>query len=231
MKFAAISDLHGHLPQLSKGLDTLLVAGDILPLSIQMNSKKSKQWLKGVFFPWCLENARITVFVGGNHDFWLERHGKDDLTKILPPEIIYLENNCTVLDGKYIIYGTPLCQIFGNWAFMAPQYMIEEKVESLKEDKDSLDPNDSAKSILLTHDAPYGISDVLLQDVPWNNGEHIGNPALRKLVEYLRPNYHLHGHLHSTEHEAEQLGRTEIRNVSILDENYIEAYEPFYFEF
>lgn len=37
----------------------------------------------------------------------------------------------------------------------------------------------------------------------------------------------MHGHLHSTSHDKEMLGDTEIYNVSLLDENYKMVYQPF----
>ena len=47
-------------------------------------------------------------------------------------------------------------------------------------EKFSLIPNDV--DFLLTHDAPYGTSDVVLEDVPWNKHEHIGNVPLRDAI-------------------------------------------------
>ena len=39
-----------------------------------------------------------------------------------------------------------------------------------------------------------------------------------------------HGHLHTTAHEEEFLGKTKVVCVSVLDENYEVAYEPTYIE-
>jgi Icc-related predicted phosphoesterase len=85
--------------------------------------------------------------------------------------------------------------------------------------------------ILMSHDAPYGVSDVLLQkDCPWATGEHIGNKPLARFIEQVVPKINLHGHLHSTNHEKEMYGDTEVYNVSLLDENYRMVYNPQYFE-
>ena len=87
------------------------------------------------------------------------------------------------------------------------------------------------KSILLSHDSPYGCSDIVLDKTcPWYSGEHIGNPELKALIERLKPTINLHGHLHTTNHEAEWIGETEVRCVSVLDEQYKVAYKPYYFE-
>ena len=38
--------------------------------------------------------------------------------------------------------------------------------------------------IFLSHDAPYGVSDIILQkDCWWADGSHIGNKSLRKFIE------------------------------------------------
>ena len=85
--------------------------------------------------------------------------------------------------------------------------------------------------ILMSHDAPYGVSDVLLQeDCPWADGKHIGNESLRKLLDKAQPQYNFHGHLHSTNRNAEYLGKTIVHNVSLLDEFYKMVYKPLYIE-
>ena len=58
---------------------------------------------------------------------------------------------------------------------------------------------------------------------------HIGNEQLRDAILEKKVHMNLHGHLHSANHEKELLGETEVYNVSLLDEDYIEAYKPLYF--
>lgn len=85
--------------------------------------------------------------------------------------------------------------------------------------------------IIMAHDAPYGVSDVLLQkDCSWADGSHIGNHSLATFIEKAQPKIMVHGHLHSTNHEKEMLNDTAVYNVSLLDENYKMVYEPSYFE-
>ena len=85
--------------------------------------------------------------------------------------------------------------------------------------------------IVLSHDAPYGVSDVLLQeDCLWANGEHIGNHSLKKLIERAQPTLACHGHLHSSNREMELLGSAKVYNVSLLNEDYKMVYKPQYFE-
>lgn len=85
-------------------------------------------------------------------------------------------------------------------------------------------PNDL--DILITHDVPYGISDVLLQTVYWNTSEHIGNKPLREAILEKKPKWHFSGHLHSTNHDIVQVEGINHANVSLLDEKYNLIYEP-----
>lgn len=230
-KFCAISDLHGQIPVLKEKPDILLVAGDIVPLHCQMNSKRSKDWLKNEFIPFCENNCKEqAIVIGGNHDMWLANHGTTEFADMLPPTMEYLENEVVIIDEEYAILGTPLCHIFGNWWFMLPDNDIRRKLEPCIKEMEEHD----GKKIMLCHDAPYGVSDVILQkDIPWANGEHIGCQPIFDVCEKVKPDYLLHGHLHSTNHDAEFMndGKTEVRNVSLLDERYQLVYEPFYFEF
>ena len=200
MNIAAISDLHGDLRiDLPKNLDYLFIAGDIVPLRYQAYSKVSKDWFEDEFLTWCMDQGIIkNIFIiAGNHDFYLERHGDE-----------FKKNMYDMSDGKII-------------------YLDNELWEN-KEEFDKVPVFPSTKpSFILSHDAPYGVSDVLLQkNCWWADGSHIGNKALRELIERTKPDYNLHGHLHSTNHDVEMLGNTEIRCVSILNEDYKIAYEP-----
>jgi Icc-related predicted phosphoesterase len=85
--------------------------------------------------------------------------------------------------------------------------------------------------ILMSHDAPYGVSDVVMQkDCPWATGEHIGNKPLAGFIEKTQPKIVVKGHLHSTNREPEYLNESKVLSVSLLDENYRMVYEPQYFE-
>ena len=125
-------------------------------------------------------------------------------------------------DGKeYSIYGTPWCQVFGRWAFMAPDTVLKEIYSKIPKDLD----------ILITHDQPYGYGDILLQeDCPWANGEHIGNKMLLEAIGKRRPRYQFNGHLHSCSHEAIDIDGTIHYNVSLRDEKYQPVYEPLYLD-
>ena len=221
MRICAISDMHGQYNFKIEPCDIALICGDIVPLYVQMSSKDSEEWFKTFFIPWCNNlPCEKVVFVCGNHDFWGQRH--PDRVKLAlegQDKIVYLDCEYYEYKGK-VIYGTPWCKPFYNWAFMEP---IEESDERYK-DVEHFD-------ILISHDAPYGVSDVLLQeDMPFATKDHIGNHAITRLIERVKPQLALHGHLHSSNRELEMLGNTKVYNVSLLDERYEMVFEPQYFD-
>ena len=64
-------------------------------------------------------------------------------------------------------------------------------------------PNDL--DILVTHYPPYGILD-----------ENLGSPEILNFVLKAKPKWHLFGHIHETEGQQFQLGRTICHNISVF---------------
>lgn len=229
MKVAAISDLHGMLPiypspywEGIEECELLLICGDILPLRVQTNMLESRIWLTEEFKPWAASLPIEQVyFIAGNHDFWFERN---DLTahQIFSShdKVRYLKNEyvdyLSTQDAKvYRIFGTPYCHQFGNWAFMRDEETLAKKFNQIPGNVD----------ILLSHDAPYGTSDICFEGFAANKG-HIGCPELRDAIIASKPRYNFHGHLHTSNHEEEILGETKVYNTSILNESYDFVYNP-----
>ena len=218
LNICAISDLHGTLPEIKES-DLLLIAGDLVPLYCQADYTESKLWLSTIFNVWA-EDLPVdkVILIGGNHDGFICVH-EEEFRSILSPKCVYLKDEMTMYKG-ITIYGTPWCHQFGNWWFMDSDLNLTKKFKAIP---DNLD-------ILLTHDAPYGCNDICLENVSWNKGDHIGSRPLREVILEKHPLKVVHGHLHSTKHEWEQLGTTMVTNVSILNEKYLYCYEPTYFE-
>lgn len=226
MKICAFSDMHGQLDFKVEPCNIVLICGDIVPLNIQSKMTDSEAWFKEIFIPWCNNlPCEKVVFIAGNHDFILYDH-PDRIRMMLKEngdKITYLDCEILEYDGK-IIYGTPMCKPFGRWAFM-PSY--EEQDERYERHLKAIGKID----IVMSHDAPYGISDVLLQkDCPWADGSHIGNKSLRKFIDYAKPSLVLQGHLHSTNHEKTEHNGSNVYCVSLLNENYEMTYKPLYLE-
>lgn len=228
IKVCAISDMHGILDFDIKECDILCICGDIVPLKVQYYLEGTLKWLSKEFIPWCEKQPCDKVFlIAGNHDLVAEQHPDDWETMFKNTKITYLHDSYaeytkeTYDDFSTItIYGTPWCHQFYNWAFMTSDVELEKIYNKIPYKVD----------ILLTHDAPYGTSDVILQDCPWNNGSHIGCHPLGNAVDEKKPRILLHGHLHSTNHELEKRGDTDVYNVSVVDERYERIYKPLYIE-
>lgn len=227
LSICVMSDLHGVLPYI-ESCDILLICGDIVPLRMQRNKPQCEKWLKTSFADWIksLPCERV-IFIAGNHDHIFENVDYKWINSIITEptdsKAIYLENSHIdhlSNDGKvYRIYGTPACHIFGNWAFMYSDEKLQELYQNIPEDCD----------ILISHDAPYGVSDICFESY-WNKEKNIGNKPLREATLEKSPSYLFHGHLHSSNHELEYLGNTKVYNTSILGEDYSIKYCPLYLD-
>lgn len=229
MNVCAISDLHGTLLPIEdfKPCELLCICGDISPLNIQANHKKMRKWLVNEFKPWCesLPCDKV-IFIAGNHDDICKN--SDFMYSVFPKDekVTYLFHEGYTYISKsgkeYNIFGTPYCKLFGNWAFMEMDDMLDKLYKDIPENLD----------ILMTHDAPYGVSDIILQeDCPWYDGKtHIGNKPLSQEILRKTPKVVLHGHLHSTSRIFEEWGYSKVVNCSIKDEYYNPIYDPLIFE-
>ena len=220
MKIVAISDTHGNYDFTIESSNILCICGDIVPLRMQRNIPQSISWFKKEFIPWCKSLPVEQIYmVGGNHDFFLEKEEKKCKELLLGTNITLLNNErAEYFDGEktWVIWGSPLCHIFGNWAFMYSDEYEKEKFSLMPDEFD----------VLLTHDAAFGRNDVLLE--PYYTKEHIGNPALAQVLEIKHPKYHFTGHLHSTSHILTDYNGTQTACVSLLNEQYKLNYKPFY---
>ena len=228
MKITVLSDLHGTLLPVKdyfEPCELVCICGDIIPLNIQANSKKTRKWLTKEFKSWCESLPCLKVFfIAGNHDLHFgnldfmysqfPKNGK--ITYLFHEDFIY-----TGTDKKdYLIFGTPYCKLFGNWAYMELDNQLEKLYNDIPENCD----------ILLTHDQPYGWGDILMDDVIWNTREHIGNKPLAKAILEKKPKYQFNGDLHSCDHNLIEIGDTKHYNVSIKNEKYEPVYNPLIIE-
>lgn len=219
-KICALSDMHGQLIDIEP-CDLVLICGDSVSLNMQRYDETTYEWYKYVFSKWA-ENlpCEKVLWIAGNHD---NMEGKADEYRELFPrsaKVTYLEDEGYIYEDIKI-YGTPWCKKFGSWHFMAKPEILKEKFSNIPENFD----------ILLTHDAPLGCSDVLLDKTCyWWTPNNIGNPELAEAIKEKRPRYHLSGHLHSTDHNIIEWEGIRHANVSILGEDYKIQYKPLYFE-
>lgn len=222
MRICVTSDLHGNLPTIEE-CEMLLICGDVLPLKIQMNHRKSKNWLLNEFTEWIKSQpVKQTVFIAGNHDFYCESH-EDDMKHMFNSEIKYLCNShydYISNEGKvYRIFGTPYCKQFGLWAFMRDNDELEEYYRKMPGNCD----------IVISHDAPRinNLGCIMEEGFRWY-GEDAGNEVLAKALLSAKPTYAFCGHIHSGKHELQELNGIKMANVSLLDETYKIKYQPLY---
>lgn len=229
-KFCAISDTHGLLPEIEP-CDVLLIAGDISPLNIQFNIPAMKSWLLTNFIHWINDlPVDKVVLVAGNHDRIFESMSEGffmELRMKSSNKIIYLKNETYhhfTDEGDIIsIFGTSYCHIFGNWSFMRDDQYMEEKFKEIPENID----------IIISHDPPYGIGnhDVSLWKPRGGNiVDHLGNYPLKQRLEQINFKWLVCGHIHTGDHDPSEFMNGKVVNVSMLDESYNVAFDPFYFE-
>lgn len=225
MKIVAISDLHGYFPSIEFPSDILIIAGDIVPLLYQMDMLESKRWFENDFAEWIKSlPVEEVIMIPGNHDFYFENilesnlsslrvacHGK--LKILLHQKYTYIDNN-----GKnWLIFGTPYCHYFGNWAFERDDAKLKDL---FKEIPDNVD-------IIISHDPPFNFGDCDINYDKFYQG-HLGNRPLAERLKSVNYKILFCGHIHSGSH---QLNRTfNTINVSLKDEKYKVAYLPFYIE-
>lgn len=205
-KIVAISDLHGVLPKIPQ-CDLLLIAGDITPtknhsVSFQYNwlNNEFRKWLDGV-------PAKNIVGVAGNHDFIFQESS--------PPKLpwIYLQDSGVEINGLKL-WGTPWQPWFFDWAFNLYEPQLAEKWASI--------PNDT--DILVCHGPPFGYGDEAVR-LNKKGYENTGSPSLLKRIKEIKPKLVTFGHIHRGRGEW-ILDGTKLANVSILNDNYENVYEP-----
>lgn len=209
MKIAAISDLHGFLPEIPS-CDLLLLGGDLCPIWDHSETAQ-RAFLDGPFRDW-LEAvpARQVVGVAGNHDFLFER-----APERVPDGLrwAYLQDSGCEFEGLRV-WGSPWQTPFGDWAFNAE---AEHRARIW-----SLIPAET--DVLLLHGPPRGYGDRVAR----RDGQHedTGCPLLLDRIRAIAPRLVVFGHIHQGR-GAWSIGPTTLANVSYLDENYVPAHLPF----
>lgn len=228
MKLCAVSDLHGTLP-IIEPCELVIIAGDIVPLDIQRNYIKSEDWFYTTFSNYVKQlPCDKVIIIAGNHDFYLEKCPLSavNLLEWTNGKCVYLQDSLYHYidsEGKeYKIYGTPWCHKFGNWAFMVEDNATLDRIYNRMFDN---------VDILITHDTPCLGSMGILPPSKWDSYEvSAGNIPLANAILAYKPKLVFCGHLHQCKKKYYTFENTEIYNVSILDNQYKNIYEPLYIE-
>jgi Icc-related predicted phosphoesterase len=207
LRFVAISDTHGRHGRLKlpKG-DVLLHAGDISYRGDRLEVIDFLNWFRK-------QDYAHKILIGGNHDFFLERAKGKELADVIPPNVTYLNDSGTVLNG-ISIWGSPITPKFFNWAFNRKRGAEVKKHWAMI-------PADTR--LLITHGPPFGILDQTAQE------QRVGCKDLLRTIQAIRPEVHLFGHIHEGYGTTKDFGIRFI-NASQMNESYEMVNKPIVFE-
>lgn len=219
MRIVALSDQHGHLPEIMP-CDLLLVAGDVCPDHIGTSfagdhPEQQKAWFDEHARPW-LANAPAThkILTWGNHDWCGQAGGFDSDSPLAPlsPAVQILVDAGTrvpAADGRSIsIWATPWSRQFGRWAFMKSPEELAEVYAAIPEGID----------ILVSHQPPYGLGD-RYEHPGSGEVEQLGSQELLAALRRVRPRLVVCGHLHGGYGRFVYEG-IPIWNVAIVNDEY-----------
>ena len=191
MKIMAASDMHGD-KELIKRLAKKAEKADIIVLCGDLTYAESS--LEGIIGPFKKAKKPILV-VPGNHE---SMASIDFLVSTYSPEV-------------YNIHGTGM--VFENVGFFGCGFsdigffsMTEEDIEkTLMNAYEFVKKAD--KKIMVTHTPPY---DTNLDELGWTKAGSIG---VRKVIEKIKPDFCLCGHIHETFGFEDKIGKTRVINV------------------
>jgi Icc-related predicted phosphoesterase len=197
MKILAISDTHGkHLPLNLPAADCLIHAGDVSNTGTEGQILSFLKWFER-------QDYKYKIFIAGNHDFWFEDATKKDLEKMIPKNIIYLNDSGVNIEGINI-WGSPVSPWFYDWAFN------RQRGADIKKHWDLIPTN---TDILITHGPTFGILDRT------TGGQNVGCDDLAFAIKKIQPKVHICGHIHEAFGEVHR-DNVHYINASILDEQY-----------
>lgn len=211
VSIVAVSDLHGHLPELPK-CDIVIIAGDMSP-AIEQNKwgDEVKSWWEVDFKCWIADlKCRYVIAIAGNHDFICQAHPEIPKGLISRNEKAeynkwhYLQDEGVELMGLYF-WGTPWQPPFFDWAFNLPEPELAVIFKLIP----------TMTDVLITHGPPQGILDITPRM------DSAGSSALRHRLdsERLQPQVHIFGHIHSS-YGAVSIAGTRYFNAALTDERY-----------
>lgn len=222
----AISDTHGNLPEIKDEFDLLLIAGDITPALWGYYSKSVQwDWLIDEFKKWIDSLPYRTSWskvciVPGNHDKVFEHLSEPERLELemklggrckllIHEEVVFTEVKENGDLQEYRIFGTPYCKMFGSWAFMRYDSFLTERFNEIPEGLD----------FLVTHDPPTlnGMGKITQGR---QKGKEAGNELLSKRILEVKPKFVFSGHIHSGNHNLEEIEGIQMANVAYVDENY-----------
>ncbi len=213
MLITYISDTHSkhkYLNDLLPGGPMIIHCGDISTRGYEHEIIDFLKWFEQLPYA-------HRIFVGGNHDFFLQDNPKKmlELLKEHAPNVHYLNDTSVIIEGIKI-HGSPIQPAFYNWAFN------RERGEDIKKHWGMIHKN---TDILITHGPAYGLHDYVVRD-----HKHVGCQDLLEKIMEVKPKIHACGHIHQG-YGKTQNGDTLFINASVLDESYNCVNDPIVVEY
>jgi Calcineurin-like phosphoesterase len=231
MRIVAMSDLHGHLPEIPP-CDLLIIAGDVCPdrfgpLFAVHAPDQQALWFNQTVRPWLDQApATRTILTWGNHDWCgeLTEFRRDSPAEAPGAALnIVVDLEVRVPAGKgdeaVSVWATPWSNLFLHWAFMKPPAALADVYATIPAGID----------ILVSHQPPHGFGDRFF-NVATGAAEHLGSRELLSAIERVRPKLVICGHIHGAHGRYVHKG-IPIYNVSVVDEQYSLVYKPTVLDF
>lgn len=217
MKLFAISDTHGALPEIPD-CDVLVIAGDIMPLSLQRSISGSLWWVETAFAEW-VESLKCekVIVIAGNHDFALEPRWESFDASKLPNKIVYLSPGESYECGGKTFYSFPWTPVLKNWAFYLDHDDLTKECAKIPKDLD----------VLISHCPPKVGQAGVVQQSGRNYKRDFGCEELTEALKTRNVKYCICGHIHSGDKNVQAMDnnvKTRVYNVSVKDEDYITYY-------
>jgi Icc-related predicted phosphoesterase len=194
MKILAASDIHGDLrttEALAKKakkekVDLVIIAGDLSIFG---------RGLEGLLKPFAESNTKVAV-IPGNH----ENETDIFVLKRRYPDVIYDLHNYAFRMGEVGFFGCGLANI-------GPNELSEDEIRS-RISRSFNYIKDAKKKILVVHTPPYKTK---LDAI--GKGINVGSPAVREMIEKLKPDRCICGHIHETFNLEDRVGETTVINA------------------
>lgn len=200
MRIWCVSDTHGMHWNLIPPNDVtaIIVAGDY---TNSMNRVKNYEETQD-FLAWLANLPYLhKIIVAGNHDMYTE-YDKRIITESNIEGIQYLEHSTGYIENLKV-FGSPYTPTFGNgWVFNKKREKLDNYWQAIPQVVD----------IVVTHGPPKGILD--LSHDRDGKLEYCGDKALFNHIIRTKPQYHIFGHIHNTEHGDMNQGKRTWNNLS-----------------
>ncbi|MBL7817198.1 MAG: metallophosphatase domain-containing protein [Saprospiraceae bacterium] len=206
MTFVAISDTHNKHPEHLPHGDVLIHAGDVTSKGSEAQVYHFLEWFS-------VQPHQYKVFIAGNHDFYFENTKPEIIAKMIPENVIYLNDSGVTIEGIKI-WGSPIQPWFYDWAFN------RRRGTDIRKHWDLI-PNDT--DILITHGPAYMRLDKTV------SGQNVGCMDLLTAIRRTQPQFHICGHIHEA-YGVQKDGLTTYINASVLNLRYELMNKPIVFE-